>query len=559
MVQSFAVQFVNPVEVEFYNPSQFDNRLILSYGGGWKNRQLDNPIVFVNPKNSAQLVMLFDGMTDDYVDAIGKATASVSDPYTWTEYGSNPIIGGGGDSTTFRRVNSCLYDEDNDEYIIYASGIVAPVGNIYRYTCPAGDGYSGLIAANVVAQGVVLAPSGDETGVTDGSVFRVSPILSYMYYSYLTASVAVPNFRVASSDDDGLTWTKLGDLFPGTPGNRYETHQVYKTGSVYWMVFECGLYDGKRWTCGLAASTDPVTGWEQIGLLQIDQTRWDGYDSAEIYNVATPFFCEISGTWYLFYVATAGPVPDYNTSHWAMWQVNCQASVTILTEDIAIPEMMDDVISLLGATAYWDPAQFTGVSDGNPIATGQDSSDTLTPYDLSQADSGKQALYIANVLNGNPVMRFDGTNDFYSYDDAEVEDFSVYVVIKQTGDNNLLGGTSTGGTSPQIRVGELGDNKLSTFDGFNNPLSDTLAVAQDQWSLIEFVRSSDTVGFFQDGVSYGSGDMTATMTFNRMSGAINGTVLLISGDVAFVGFYGMAHDEADRQIVEDAITARFGI
>jgi hypothetical protein len=72
------------------------NAPTITHGGPgiWDARQVHYPETIVNPTNPSQLIQFYGG--GDYTKnnyAIGFGTANVADPYTWTEYGLNPLVG----------------------------------------------------------------------------------------------------------------------------------------------------------------------------------------------------------------------------------------------------------------------------------------------------------------------------------------------------------------------------------------------------------------------------------------------------------------------------------
>lgn len=59
---------------------------------------------------------------------------------------------------------------------------------------------------------------------------------------------------------------------------------------------------------------------------------------------------------------------------------------------------------------WYDASQIQGLVNNDPVAAWADSS--VNGDGIAQADPTKRPLFIMNVLNGKPVVRFDGSNDF---------------------------------------------------------------------------------------------------------------------------------------------------
>lgn len=137
---------------------------------------------------------------------------------------------------------------------------------------------------------------------------------------------------------------------------------------------------------------------------------------------------------------------------------------------------------------------------------------------FTQAVSDQIPIFVSD--GSTPTGLLDGVNDFWATVLAAINDFTLFVVVNQTGDNALLGSS----TNFQTRVGESGSNVLSTFDSVNNPQSSPLGVAQGNWSTLGFKRNGSSVEFFQNGISYGTGLMSGAFTptcFGAFLGALN--------------------------------------
>ena len=306
-------------------------------GGGWKDGQVQEPCILVNPKDSSKLILFYAGMKlGGRQGAVAKAWANVSDPFTWHEDAEHPLLQGepgiAFDESLYLRLDSVIYNEATDEYWIYytANGAKTHTEAIGLAICPAGkDAYSAVTAANFkrYAGNPILSPKGkgreDETRVSQGAVFRENGRW-YLFYSYRTASKTLPGIRLATSRD-GKQWTKVigPDLLTAAPESLYcEWHQVYKIGNLYVLLFE-GYNGGTQWGADVATSSSLTAGWKKMPVTLIDQTNWPGYSDA-LFHVATPAIYRINNQWYLYFVA-AHSGGAYGWQHWAMWCIECDA------------------------------------------------------------------------------------------------------------------------------------------------------------------------------------------------------------------------------------------
>jgi len=340
--------------------------IIKRTGSAWESQQVQEPCILPNPKDPALLVMFYSGVpaTNRNVCFIGKAWAHKSDPFTWHQDPQNPVFSPGkqGWDSGSIRLDAVLYVAEEDAYYLYYSGTTGSVqDHIGLAICPAGaDGYSGITSAAIQRVGAqpVLSPEAAapyfEQMASQAAVLREWDAKEqrwdwFMYYSYRGKDGTLPGLRLATSRD-GKTWTRhyneqdprgMGQIFKSTPGAYYEWHQAFKVGGTYLLAIEVGISAGNRWRPVIAVSRHPATGWEQMDVDIVLQTKWEGlYRDDTIYHVATPAFYRIGGRWYLY--TQACPLPDngnYIDGKWDMWCFACDRRIPTLPacESIYIP------------------------------------------------------------------------------------------------------------------------------------------------------------------------------------------------------------------------------
>jgi hypothetical protein len=342
-------------------------QIIINRGtAAWESQQVQEPCILPNPKDPARLVMFYSGVpaSNRNVCFIGKAWALKSDPFTWHQDEHNPVFSPGqqGWDSGSIRLDTVLYLTEEDAYYIYYSGTTASVQDrIGLAICPAGvDGYSGITPAAIRRVGAqpVLSPEPAapyfEQMASQGAVLREWNAEDqwwdwFMYYSYRGMDGVLPGLRLATSHD-GRTWTRhyneadprsMGQIFKSTPGAYYEWHQVYRIGGTYVLSIEVGTTAGKRWRPVIAVSKQPASGWAQLDVDALLQTKWEGlYHDDTLYHVATPAMYQIEGKWYLY--SQACPLPangNYIDGHWDLWCVACDHMIPTLPgcESIYIP------------------------------------------------------------------------------------------------------------------------------------------------------------------------------------------------------------------------------
>ena len=318
--------------------------------GAWESQQVQEPCILPNPKDPSRLIMFYSGVpkTDRAYCAVGKAWATVADPFTWHQDKANPVFrpsGEGWDARTIR-LDAVLYIPEEDAYYVYYSGTQGTIQDqIGLAICPAGaDGYTEVTEAAFkrVGSAPVLAPEPAspyfERMASQAAVWRERDAVGsgwkwYMYYSYRGKDGTLPGIRLATSTD-GKTWIRqfnaddprgMGQIFVSTPDAYYEWHQISKIGKTYVLCIEVGTQKGQRWRPGLAVSDRPDKGWVQLDLDTMLQTKWEGlYRDSALFHVATPALYQLGGKWMLY--AQACPLPgnaNYIDGEWDIWAVEC--------------------------------------------------------------------------------------------------------------------------------------------------------------------------------------------------------------------------------------------
>jgi hypothetical protein len=304
---------------------------IIDYGGGgWKDGQVQEPCVMVNPKDSKKLIMFYAGMKHGGLDgSIGMAWADVSDPFTWHEDANNPLLPSE-QNYSFEdgtlRLDSVIYNEMLDEYWLYYTGGIGK--GIGLATCPAGkDGYSEVVNANIMRLGdnPILGPKGQgrEDGyfVSQGAVLRDNGQW-YMFYVFRSETQGLQGIRLATSRD-GKRWTKqsVPDLLTAAPEQQcIEWHQVYKIDGRYVLLYE-GYNGGTRWRANVATSSSLTKEWKKTPANLFDQTKWPNYSDKTMFHVATPAIYNLNNKWYSYF--QAAPAGEYMSQHWALWGIEC--------------------------------------------------------------------------------------------------------------------------------------------------------------------------------------------------------------------------------------------
>jgi len=260
---------------------------------------------------------------------------------------------------------------------------------------------------------------------------------------------------------------------------------------------------------------------------------------------------------------------------------------TIAKNDYGEAPAQPDKIS--GLKLWLKADAITGLSDGQAVSSWSDSSSNV--HSAIQTDVNKKPIYKTNIINGNPVVRFDGADDVLGLVDntgVAMSNVTMFVVHKMSsgatgnayypitlgaGDN--VTGHYTGFETRNAPGGNSADI-CDVFGGYANDARATLTniSAFDEWKL----WSSVSTGTIHNTKMYSSGSpATMSTTGSNVSltvyagnsdgtgfGGVGGVPSTLSnaaykGDIAEVIAYSTALSTADLKSVEVYLRNKYNI
>ncbi|WP_054023593.1 LamG-like jellyroll fold domain-containing protein [Bacillus sp. FJAT-28004] len=175
-----------------------------------------------------------------------------------------------------------------------------------------------------------------------------------------------------------------------------------------------------------------------------------------------------------------------------------------------------------------------------------------------------QPTFVNNVINGNPVIRFDGANDslLSSGVTGNMNTNTVIFVLRPQAVTNYnqtiqaTGGwgqfvfqsTSTG----QVYTGTSTSSRITPTDG---PGANTLVA--NNWSKFAYVFNSGSAKLFKNGTQLASKRLSNPASWTGFSLGLN-NVNTINGDIAEVFVYNSALSDADRQSIDAYLLSKYG-
>jgi len=213
---------------------------------------------------------------------------------------------------------------------------------------------------------------------------------------------------------------------------------------------------------------------------------------------------------------------------------------------------------------WYDADQITGLSDGDAVATWPD----IGPNgdDVTQGTPAARPLYKTSILNGKPVVRFDGSDDYLqgalTNAGATTQPATIFAVAQL--DATVL---DDGATRPIIDGDDSGHRTLLYKSGIPSP---------DSWGIYAGTALYGSAGdsdtniwcalfngassqFWLNGISEASGDAGSRALDGITIGALYDGARPWKGDIAEIIVYDAGLSNADKNEVGSYLATKYGL
>lgn len=226
-----------------------------------------------------------------------------------------------------------------------------------------------------------------------------------------------------------------------------------------------------------------------------------------------------------------------------------------------------------GNTLWLDAANVDDPVDGQPVATWTDSSGSGNH--ATQADAGKKPTYKTGIVNGLPVVRFDGSADYVQ---STCTDYAtIFAVLNMTTlatDKSFMGaasssggnwdaylfGTTSDNDTPYLRVGIVPGSTSVSVNGANG------GIVVNQFSIMTVtISGSLAMKFWQNGTA-GTTSSTADTPQGNLQHTVVGAGRFAGnivdwwpGDIAEVMVFNSALSAANLNSVGNYLGTKYAI
>lgn len=181
----------------------------------------------------------------------------------------------------------------------------------------------------------------------------------------------------------------------------------------------------------------------------------------------------------------------------------------------------------------------------------------------AQTISASKPLWVNNAVNGHPVIRCDGIDDYLSSSLTGLStQYSIFFTLKpkRTVDYNqaicaanawgefVFQTNSTGG----VYVGTSATSRIEPIDG---PGAGTVAV--DKWQQFTYTFNNGSAKFYKNGILLASKTISVGSNWSGFNIGLNTPTSTIDGDIAEVLVYDAALTDTDRKAVEGYLYNRY--
>ena len=218
----------------------------------------------------------------------------------------------------------------------------------------------------------------------------------------------------------------------------------------------------------------------------------------------------------------------------------------------------------------WLKADALALSDGAAVSAWNDSSPS--GYNVTQGNGGFQPKYKTGIVNGKPVVRFDGVDDYLLNDAAPTiptgsTGYTVFVVTESAtiaaGFPSVIDfalNPATEGTGPSVEIRRNVDELDHVHFDTGYVLAKELAgVVVGQWNLITADWNGSNIHLWRNGTLKDTAGTTLIgQTGSRtIVGCNSSGNNFWNGDIAEILVYNSALSTTDRQNVENYLKTKY--
>lgn len=226
-------------------------------------------------------------------------------------------------------------------------------------------------------------------------------------------------------------------------------------------------------------------------------------------------------------------------------------------------------LSISGLNLWLAADRITGLADGAAVASWADSSGNTRTQ--SQGTGANQPLYKTNILNGRPVVRFDGTNDSLSGAMADMAAHTMIAVVKQASGHaaahqglfRLTDGAASASKVNLFARRNAAGNFFAHWNTTDAWKESDLSLTYDTFYVLTWkYTEASSVSLYANGATRlnAASVASAIAAYSLLIiGSTTSGAEFFTGDIAELYLYGSALSDANRQKAERHLGRKYGI
>ncbi len=218
------------------------------------------------------------------------------------------------------------------------------------------------------------------------------------------------------------------------------------------------------------------------------------------------------------------------------------------------------------STLFQDAAKTIPAGNGDVVGAWENKANPGT-NDGTQATTAAKPTLHTGVVNGLPIIRFDGTDDFLNIGDlSALTAAEIFIVVKIDNDPPALAAQSglwsmgTDGVTPDTHFPFTTGDIFDVFGTTVRKPSIIPTIALDQWNIYNVVSiSGEWTNRINTVQQHTTGTNTVGFVATAKIGISNGGTFFLDGDIAEIILYNAKLSTEDRTQLNAYLSNKYGI
>ncbi len=223
------------------------------------------------------------------------------------------------------------------------------------------------------------------------------------------------------------------------------------------------------------------------------------------------------------------------------------------------PDSISGLLAWLKADGNVYTSGTTQATDGQDVSTWDDAH--TSNNDFTQSTGGLKPLFKTNIINGKPVIRFDGSDDRLIHSGVSTggTSFSLFLVLYNNSQAANYGSLISEGSTRGLFLRGSGaggpSNKLDMF--YSADKHNTTALTPGVWFYVSAIVSAGALTFYRNGTADGTSSSIISTSFNTIGDDPAGE--RFKGDIAEILIFNSAISGANLTNMHTYLASKYAL